>query len=267
MHRSQGRDLITQLEPFFDQGLIEEVIGLVKTGKEASVYCCRAGAALETPRAEPRGYAMGLAGTSGLVAAKVYRGAQFRFKNDAVYQEARARELGLRGSALRAFEKRRHSATGRQVQAGTWQHREYDCLGELYEAGADVPRPLASAENALLMEYFGDEDDAAQQLNQVRLEAAEAGALFQRLMNNVELFLAMNRVHGDLSPHNVLYWQGEVRIIDFPQATDPRFNRHAHDLLARDVDNLCRYFNAYGVEADARSVTAELWRRFTFSEL
>ena len=266
MRRSQGRDHFTQLEPFFDQGLIEEVIGLIKTGKEASVYCCRSGPALSTPRAERRGYATS-AGDARRVAAKIYRGHQYRFKNDAVYQEARARELGLRGSALRAFEKRRHSATGRQVQAGTWQHREYDCLEELHEAGADVPRPIASAENAILMEYFGDEDEAAQQLNRVRLDPSEAGPIFQRLLNNVELFLAMNRVHGDLSPHNVLYWQGEVRVIDFPQAIDPRFNTHAHDLLARDVDNLCRYFASYGVEADARSITADLWRRFTFSEL
>ena len=267
MHRSQGRDLLTQLEPFFDQGLIGEVIGLIKTGKEASVYCCRAGPAIsDALRDESRSYGRTFESAS-LVAAKVYRGQQYRFKNDAVYQEARARELGLRGSALRAFEKRRHSATGRQVQAGTWQHREYDCLAELHEAGADVPRPLASAENAILMEYFGDEDDAAQQLNQVRLEPSEAGPLFRRLLSNVELFLAMNRVHGDLSPHNVLYWQGEVRIIDFPQATDPRFNSHAQDLLARDVDNLCHYFGAQGVEANSRAIMEDLWRRFTFSEL
>ena len=289
MHRSQGRDQIAQLEPFFDQGLIEEVLGLIKAGKEASAYCCLAGPAIaEVRREERRGYAVreplppapsppaergrwiptaAASSSTKLVAAKVYRGQQYRFKNDAVYQEARARELGLRGSALRAFEKRRHSATGRQVQAGTWQHREYECLQELYEAGADVPRPIAAAENAILMEYFGDEDEAAPQLNNVRLERDEAGPLFQRVMNNVELFLAMNRVHGDLSPHNILYCNGEIRVIDFPQAVDPRFNRHAHELLARDVENLCRYFNAYGVEADARSVTAELWRRFTFSEL
>jgi RIO kinase 1 len=251
MHRSQGRDQYEQLETFIDQGLVAEVIGLIKTGKEASAYCCRAGPALDAE----------------LVAAKVYRGAQYRFKNDAVYQEARARELGLRGSALRAFEKRRHSSTGRQVQAGTWQHREYQCLQDLYAAGADVPKPLAVAENAILMEYFGDEDEAALQLNQVRLNEQEAPVLFQRLMNNVEIMLAMNMVHGDLSPHNVLYWQGEVRVIDFPQVTDPRFNRHARDLLARDVENLCRYFSTYGVEANAGAVSYDLWRRFTFAEL
>ena len=267
MRRSQGRDHFRQLEPFFDQGQIEEVVGLIKTGKEASVYCCKAGPALDVLRDGARTYGLPAVGDSGLVAAKVYRGAQYRFKNDAVYQEARARELGIRGSALRAFEKRRHSATGRAVQAGTWQHREYECLEELYEAGADVPRPLASVENAILMEYFGDEDDAAQQLNQVRLKPEEAGPLFQRVMSNVELMLAMNRVHGDLSPHNILYWQGEIRLIDFPQATDPRFNSHAEELLARDIENLCRYFGAQGVEADARGISAELWRRFTYSEL
>jgi RIO kinase 1 len=262
MRRSQGRDHFTQLEPFFDQGLIEDVIGLIKTGKEASVYCCRAGAAVSSsvPQLVP-------GADNGLVAAKVYRGQQYRFKNDAVYQEARARELGLRGSALRAFEKRRHSSTGRQVQAGTWQHREYECLQELYDAGADVPRPIAAAENAILMEYFGDEDDAAQQLNRVRLDPSEAQPVFERLMNNIELFLALNRVHGDLSPHNILYWQGEVRVIDFPQSTDPRFNRHSHDLLARDIDNVCRYFATYDVEADAWGLTEDLWRRFTYSTL
>lgn len=270
MYRSQGRDHFIQLEPFFDQGLIEEVVGLIKAGKEASVYCCRVGPALCRPpgdgalRDESRDFA---STETGYVAAKVYRGAQYRFKNDAVYQEARARELGLRGSALRAFEKRRHSATGRKVQAGTWQHHEYACLAELYNAGADVPRPIAAAENAILMEYFGDEEDAAQQLNRVRLKPGEAGPLFQRVLSNIELFLAMNRVHGDLSPHNILYWRGDVRVIDFPQATDPRFNSHAHDLLSRDIDNVCRYFAAYGVEADAWGITQELWRRFTYSEL
>jgi RIO kinase 1 len=251
MHRSQGGDHYEKLQEFIDQGLVDDVIGLIKTGKEASVYCCRSGPALDAE----------------LVAAKVYRGQQYRFKNDAVYQESRARELGIRGSALRAFNKRRHSSVGREVQGHTWRAREYETLALLYNAGADVPRPIAASGAAILIEYFGDEDEAAQQLNRVRLPRDEAGPLFQRLINNVELMLACDRVHGDLSPHNVLYWQGEVRVIDFPQAVDPRFNSHARDLLARDIDNLCRYFAPYGVEADASSLTRELWRRFLHAEL
>ena len=201
-----------------------------------------------------------------LVAAKVYRGRQYRFKNDAVYQEARARELGISGSALRAFNKRRHSPTGREVQASSWRHREYETLELLHNAGSDVPRPIAAINDVILMEYFGDEDEAAPQLNRVRIDCEEAGPLFQRLMNNVELWLTLNRVHGDLSPHNVLYWQGEPRVIDFPQATDPRFNRSACDLRHRDIENLCRYFAPFGVEASADALTDDLWHRFLRAE-
>jgi RIO kinase 1 len=145
--------------------------------------------------------------------------------------------------------------------------REYQVLQLLHEAYADVPRPIAAEGEAILMEYFGDEDEAAQQLNRVHLDEAEAPALFQRLMNNVELLLGLNLVHGDLSPHNVLYWRGEVRVIDFPQATDPRFNSHARDFLTRDVANLVRYFAEYGVEADADALADDLWRRFQRAEL
>src|SRR4051812_1446814 len=118
MRRSQGGDHIAQLEEFIDNGLIEEVIGLVRTGKEASVYCCRGG-----PVAD-----------GALLAAKIYRARQYRFKNDSVYQESRAREMGIRGSALRAFEKRRKSDTGREVQAASWRHHEFETLETLFEA-------------------------------------------------------------------------------------------------------------------------------------
>jgi RIO kinase 1 len=254
MYRSSGGDHLEQIEAFIDQGFVDEVIGLVKTGKEASVYLCRAGAAA--------GPSVG-----GLVAAKVYRGAQYRFKNDAVYQEARPRELGLSGRALRAFNNRRDSSMGREVQAGSWRLREYQVLQLLHESYADVPRPIAAAGEAILMEYFGDEDEAANQLNRVHLPQGEAAPLFQRVMNNVELLLALNLVHGDLSPHNVLYWQGEIRVIDFPQATDPRFNRHAQELLSRDVANIARYFAQYGIEADAAALSRDLWRRFLHADL
>jgi RIO kinase 1 len=251
MYRSQGGDHLEQLEEFFDRGLIEDVLGLVKTGKEASVYCCKAGSMLDAEFA----------------AAKVYRARQYRFKNDAVYQESRARELGIRGSALRAFEKRRKSDTGRQVQSATWIHHELETLGTLSDAGADVPKPYASAGDAILIEFFGDGGEAAPQLNRVRLPQVEAGPLFERIIENIELFLSFNRVHGDLSPHNILYFDGHVRVIDFPQSVDPRFNRNARDLLERDVANVCRYFGEYGVEANSTVITDDLWRRFTYGLL
>jgi RIO kinase 1 len=265
MYRSSNEGHIDQLDPFIDQGLIEEVIGLVKIGKEASVYCCRAGGALDA-ESSTRAWFGEATSSSGLVAAKVYRARQYRFKNDAVYREARVRELGLRGTALRAFENRK-SATGREVRSGTWIHHEFDTLKLLFEAGADIPQPYAAEGDVILMEFFGDEDQAASQLNRVRIPREEATPIFQRLMNNVELWLSLNRVHGDLSPHNILYRAGDIRVIDFPQATDPRFNRSAQEFLRRDIANVCRYFAPYGIEADADGIANDLWRRFTYAQL
>ena len=245
--RSQGRDHGAQLDLFFAQGLITEVLGLIKIGKEASVYCCRAGAELGMD----------------LVAAKVFRQRQYRFKNDAVYQEGRTREM--RGRQRRAFEKM--TDFGRRVQTGTWIQHEFETLQVLHQAGADVPRPLASKGDAILMEYIGDEEEPAPRLAQVDLEPSEAEPLFQRLMANVELWLASNRVHGDLSAHNILYWQGKVTVIDFPQAVDPRFNGSARNLLQRDIENLWRCFAPYGIDGSPLLLVEDLWQRFLRAEL
>jgi RIO kinase 1 len=247
MRRSQGRDHFYQLDGFFSQGLITEVLGIVKIGKEASVYRCT-----------------GSSDFGGrVVAAKVYRARQYRFKNDAAYQEERTRPMG--GQVRRAFLNK--SRFGHKVRTGSWVHHEYETMRELFDAGADVPEPYACLEDAMLMEYIGDEDETALQLNQVRLEPESARPLFERVMSNIELMLSLNRIHGDLSSHNILYWLGSIVLIDFPQAVDPRFNSNARDFLARDVDNVCRYFNQYGVDADPQRLSDDLWWRFMRAEL
>jgi RIO kinase 1 len=95
----------------------------------------------------------------------------------------------------------------------------------------------------------------------VALEAAEAGALFERLVNNIEIMLAQYVVHGDLSAYNVLYWQGRVRIIDFPQMVDPRQNREAYDIFRRDVERICGYFARYGVASQPGRLARDLWHK------
>jgi RIO kinase 1 len=76
-----------------------------------------------------------------------------------------------------------------------------------------------------------------------------------------------NRVHGDLTPHNVLNSEGDLKVIDFPQASDPRFNPAAQELLRRDVENICRYFRQYGVESESERLADDLWYRFRRAEL
>ena len=161
----------------------------------------------------------------------------------------------------------RKTRTGRGVQSGLWVAAEFETLKLLYEAGADVPRPLASSGSAILMEYVGKPRTPAPTLNRVALTPDEAPGLFVILLGNVELWLSRNRVHADLSAFNVLYWRGSVKVIDFPQSVDPRVNPSASALLARDVENLCRYFARYGVRANSSRLAGELWRRFLRAEL
>lgn len=235
------------LEHFFTEGMITEVLHVVKSGKEATVYCCQAHPSTGVE----------------LLAAKVYRPRNNRgFKNDAVYQEGR---LIRDGHVRRAVQNK--SRFGREAQFGMWIDYEFAALNTLYNAGADIPRPLARSSSAILMEYMGDHQQPAPALQNVELARGEVYPVFDRLMRNIELWLANNYVHADLSAYNVLYWQNQVRIIDFPQAVDPRFNPNARSLLTRDIENICRYMAHYGLERDGHAIADRLWRRFINSEL
>lgn len=236
-----------ELETFFAEGLITEVLYEVKSGKEATVYCCRAGSALGVE----------------LAAAKIYRHQQHRnFKNDTIYQEGR---VILNQRTLRAVKNK--TGFGREAHLGMWIGYEFEHLKQLYAAGAAIPKPYRQADSAILMEYLGDARHAAPILHNVELEPEEARPLFEFVMNNIELWLKHNLIHADLSPFNVLYWEGKLRVIDFPQAVDPRFNPNAYDLLERDISNLCRYWSRYGVQADPERIAKNLWRRFQNSQL
>jgi RIO kinase 1 len=235
------------LAPFFGEGLITDVLGEVKSGKEGTVYCCRA------------------APSSGLtlLAAKVYRPrGQRNFKNDAIYREG----IVIRNGHDRRAVKRK-SDWGREFQFGSWLAHEHEVLTLLYEAGADVPRPIRLAGNALLMEYIGDHGGAAPALAQVRLADREVRPLYERVLGNIELLLRLDWVHGDLSPYNILYHQGRITLIDFPQAVDPRANHNALDLLSRDLENVSRYFGRYGVQSNSERMAQHLWGRFLRAEL
>ncbi len=235
------------LQPFLDEGWIRNVLHVVKSGKEATVYCCEASAA---SRVE-------------LLAAKVYRSRNNRgFKNDAIYQEGR---MVLDAHERRAVKNK--SRKGREVQAGEWINHEWETLRALHAAGAAVPRPYALRGDALLMEYVGDRDSAAPPLHRVNLEPHDARELFAMAMAQIALWLTHNRVHADLSPYNVLVTQGRLVFIDFPQAVDPRSNLNALALLERDVENLCRYWDRLGVRADARRISRAMWSRYIRGDL
>ena len=233
---------IESLQPLFDEGWITDVIRSVRGGKEADVYLCRGSSLVE----------------GALVAAKVYRPRTQRgFSDDSTYWEGGMRTFGRR---VRLAATKR-SAFGREVRFSAWIGREHEILARLHAAGAVVPRPYAMSQTGLVLEWIGEREQEAPQLRHVQLDAADAEAAFDDLLHQVELFLANDLVHGDLSDYNVL-WDGRAVVIDFPQAVDPRFNRSAHDLLRRDLGNLVKHFARYGLYRDPDRLAGELCERW-----
>jgi RIO kinase 1 len=148
---------------------------------------------------------------------------------------------------------------GRELLHQSWIAYEFTTMQTLHAAGADVPEPYAMAHNAILMDYIGDPGVSAPTLNEVSLDRTEAGRLFDRTIRNIDMFLANERIHGDLSAYNILYWEGEIILIDFPQVVSPGSNRHAYEIFERDVMRVCEYFSVQGIRADAGRLAMDLW--------
>jgi RIO kinase 1 len=250
--RYEAEWLLSSLRAFYDEHLISDVLAQVKGGKEASVYRCTA---------DPSTGA-------ALLAAKVYRPRMFRnLRNDKVYREGRA-ILTSDGRPVKKTDHRimravgKKTAFGAQVQHTSWIMYEYTTMERLHQAGAAVPPVVAPAENAILMGYCGDDRRAAPTLNEISLARKEAGGLFEEVLRNIELMLQHNLIHGDLSAYNILYWEGRIILIDFPQVTDLRTNRQADLILQRDIRRVCEYFAKQGVSCDPDAIMARLWGEY-----
>ena len=239
--------LLDSLGDFYEHKWISDVLRRVKGGKEASVYQCRSGVEVDAP----------------LVAAKVYRPRSLRnLKNDQQYRVGRV-DLGEDGNALvksgdvHAIAKR--SSYGEGLRHQSWIAYEFKTLELLYEAGVDVSKPYAMEKNAILMGYVGDIDTSAPALSTVALGLDEARSLFDRVVRNIDLMLTHNRIHGDLSAYNILYWESDITLIDFPQVVLPEANPASWTIFLRDVTRICQYFSSQGVDCDGRKLAAELW--------
>lgn len=245
--RQEKKWILASLREFYVDEWFTDILYRVKGGKEATVYCCRA---------HP---ATGL----DLIAAKVFRPRMFRaMKNDSLYKTGRLIRSG-EGKypderTARALKKR--SAYGRYLDAYAWCQHEVQTLEALFQEGVEVPRVLTSSANAILMEFIGDEVQGAPILHAVPLEPDEARTLYDRLVANVERMLAAFVVHADLSPYNVLYWQGDITIIDLPQAIDALGHPQAFELFARDIERLASYFRRQGLKVDPLGQALDLWQ-------
>jgi len=245
--RQERRYIRESLGEFYEDRLFLDVLYRVQGGKEANVYCLQANPKLGRK----------------LIAAKVFRPRMFRaMRNDSFYKIGRGimdgeGKLVLDGRSLRAIAK--NTRYGKMLGTASWVQHEYGLLEELHAAGADVPKPIASSSNAILMEFIGDEDGPAPILNSISLDRSEAKSLLDRILTSVEAMLSCYRVHGDLSAYNVMYRDGDPVIIDFPQAVDTLRHPNAFMVFSRDIDRLCRYFTKQGVETDPIGLAHDMW--------
>ncbi len=233
-----------RLQALVEDGLVDEVIRQLMSGKEATVYVVRCGDEVRC--------------------AKVYKEANKRsFRQSVDYTEGRKVKNSRRA---RAMEK--GTSYGRKAQEEAWQNAEVDALYRLAAAGVRVPKPYNFHEGVLLMELLTDsEGNAAPRLNDLVLTAEVAREYHRILITQVVRMLCAGIIHGDLSEFNVLVDSAGPVIIDLPQAIDAAANNHAQQMLLRDVGNLANYFGQFAPELLTTDYGNEIWSLYQGSQL
>jgi len=233
-----------RIVPLVEDGVVDEVLRQLMSGKEATVYVVRCG--------------------DDIRCAKVYKEAAKRsFKQAVEYQEGRK---GRNTRRQRAMDKR--SKYGREQQEQAWHNAEVDALYKLEQAGVRVPRPFGCFDGVLLMELIQSEDgEVAPRLNDVALTRDQALEDHAVMMSYVVKMLCAGLVHGDLSEFNVLVDDYGPVIIDLPQAVDAAANHHAKSMLERDVNNMTAYYGLSAPELLTTRFAEEIWALYEAGDL
>jgi RIO kinase 1 len=232
------------LQPLIEDGVIDEVLRSLKSGKEATVYVVRAG--------------------ERVLCAKVYRDmGQRSFQKRAQYQEGRK----VRGSRqTRAIGK--STRFGRKEQEAAWKNAEVDALYRLVAADVRVPKPYGYFNDVLLMEMVTDASgEPAPRLGEVDLSAETALEYHAFLIRQVVRMLAIGLIHGDLSEFNVLVGEDGPVIIDLPQVVNAAGNNGALAMLQRDVNNLRGTLGRFAPQLLDTQYAREMWSLFEKGEL
>jgi RIO kinase 1 len=221
------------------EAAIDTELGILKTGKEADVFLLERGVP---------------SGPRVVMAAKRYRDREHRqFQRDAGYLDGRRLR---RSRDQRAVEAR--TRYGLSVIATQWAAAEFAALSDLWSRGLPVPYPVQIDGTEILMEFIGDDREAAPRLAQTRPSPDELADLFEQIVDAMRALARGGQAHGDLSAYNLLVHRGRVVMIDLPQVVDVVANPSGPEFLLRDCRNVCAWFTARGLESDPEELFGEL---------
>ncbi|CAN5916297.1 hypothetical protein BH11MYX2_BH11MYX2_00700 [soil metagenome] len=210
------------LEVLLDDGVIDEVMGRIKSGKEATISMVRRGGAI--------------------LAAKVYKDRDTRsFKNNSGYKEGRKVRNTRTQRAMDSGGK-----FGRDSAEQAWKSAEADALYRLAGTGVRTPAPVMFYEGVLLMELvLGPDGSPAPRLEEISLEKDAVLGIYCDLVAQLIALLCCDMIHGDLSPYNILLATDGPTIIDFPQVISAAHNTRAEHFFLRDFDNVHSFLASF----------------------
>lgn len=225
-----------RLEPLIEEGLIDEVMCQLMTGKEAMIYMVRCG--------------------KNIRCAKVYKESnKHNFQQRFSYREERKVKNNRR---TRIIEKGDYYDQHTREKA--WQCTEVEMLCSLGISGVRVPKFYNFFAGVLLMELITDaEGNVASRLSDLILTPKQAREYHRVLIKQIVQMLCAGIVHGDLSPYNVLVDSHGPVIIDLPRAISAENNHQARWIIKRDVDNLTAYFSRFAPRLAQSDYATEIW--------
>lgn len=226
----------SDLEELRGRGLIEELLYVIKSGKEATVYLGKSG--------------------NDYFAVKMYTDLRVRsFKNDSIYRlgrfigEARVEKAIDQGSEF-----------GINAHQILWVSEEFRQMNFLHKSGLPVPKPIAQSGLVIVMEFIGEDTEASPRISDIQLDKDEAEDAFRQSLKILEKIVSIGRIHGDLSTYNLLLHNGRVIVIDFPQVINIMSNTSSKEILKRDIESLCKSFKKHRIDSDPERIYRNMVR-------
>lgn len=141
-----------------------------------------------------------------------------------------------------------------------WTKKEFRNLSRAFECGLNVPKPIISKRNILIMEFKGSDNIPFPQLREFDLTKKQAARICGEVNDfMLRLFRDAELVHADLSEYNILLEPESLTpvFIDMGQSVTPD-HLNARDFLLRDITNIANFFNRYGFEMDVENTLEKI---------